>query len=82
MPCDTKVQVEIDNTEWTKLARKKLGLPATGKLWQEQADQVTIEAGKLKAAQSMLDLDPFAMVDGMEIGNDELTITIDTKGGG
>jgi hypothetical protein len=77
MPCYTVVKVEVENTEWTKKARKKLGLPATGKLYPEEARAVTLEAGKLKAEASILEQDPFAIIEGMEVGSKELTIDLE-----
>lgn len=77
MPCYTKVMVETENTEWTKLARKKLNLPATGKLYPEEAQAVTLEAGKLKTEASILEQDPFAIIEGMDVGSKELTIELE-----
>jgi len=76
MPCNTVVKVEVENTEWTKKAREKLGLPLKGKLYPEEAERVTIEAGKLKAEAAVLEQDPFAVIEGMEVGSTELNISI------
>jgi hypothetical protein len=76
MPCDTKVMVSLDDNKWNALARKKLGLPVSGKLYEEQAAQVRLEAGKLKTSAAIKAINPTAIVTGLNLGSKKLTIQV------
>ena len=77
MPCDTKVMVTLDDNKWNQRAREKLGLSVTGKLSQEDADRVRLEAGKLKTAAAIRVLNPTAIVTGLTVGCKKLTIQVE-----
>lgn len=77
MPCDTKVLVTLENTPYNQKARKKLGLSLTGQLSQADADDVRIEAGKLKTIDAIMAIDPLAAITGTTVGSDTLTIQLE-----
>jgi hypothetical protein len=73
--------VSLEDTLWNKKAREKLKLPLTGQLTEEQAGQVRVEAGKLKAASIIKAMNPANIVSGMQLYNDEIQITMDASDG-
>ena len=62
MACFTRIEILLDDTALNRLARKKLGLPETGRLDRYDADRVKIEAGFIKAKRAVLRADPTAIV--------------------
>ena len=76
MPCYTKVMVSLSNDKWTVEARKKLGLPLTGQVSQEDAIRIKVEAGKLKTAATIRALNPSAMITGMQAGSCKINIQV------
>jgi hypothetical protein len=75
-PCYTKVLVRIDEDKWTIRAREKLGLPLKGNVTEEQAQQIKLEAGKLKTVASIKAINPTAIVTGLTVGSKKLTIQV------
>ena len=73
MPCDTRVEVRIDDKEIEKEARKKLGLPESGSLTRQQAAALTKEAGILKTIKTTRRLAPTAVI---KRSGDKLTISV------
>ena len=61
MPCYTMVEVLEDNAINRK-ARKALGLPLEGRLGAVDTRRVKIEAGVIKARDSIKKLDPRAII--------------------
>lgn len=73
MPCYTSVQVNLDDNEINREARKKLGLSETGGLSPEDAGRVRIEAGVIKTLRLVRRLNPTAVV--RRVGN-ELNVSV------
>jgi len=62
MACWTEIDINLDDTDLNRRARKRLGLPETGPLTPEEAAKVRQEAGLLKAQDTVRRLDPRAIV--------------------
>ena len=77
MPCYTKVMVTLEDTKWNQLARKKLGIKATGQVTEEQARDIRIEAGKLKCVAAIKAINPTAFITGLQVGSKKLSIQVD-----
>jgi hypothetical protein len=73
MACYTVVDVQIEDNELNRQARKKLGLPEVGSLTYDQANAVKKEAGILRTHQVMRRLNPTAVI--RRVG-DKLTISV------
>lgn len=75
MACFTSVQINLDDTEINRRARKALGLAETGSLSETDAKAVRIEAGVLTAMAKVRKLNPTALI--RRKGN-ELTVSVQT----
>ena len=73
MACFTKVEVNLDNNEVNRQARKKLGLKEEGPLTELEAGKVRVEAGVIRTLAVMQRLAPTAVV---RRDGDELTVTV------
>lgn len=74
MPCYTRVEI-LEDTSINRRARKKLGLPAKGRLSTYDARRVKIEAGVMKTQAAIQQLSPGAVI--RRTGN-KLTISVST----
>jgi len=72
----TGINVTLDNDKWNTMARQKLGLPIKGGLSQQEANQVRLEAGKLKTAAAIKAINPTAIITGLTVGIKKLTIQV------
>lgn len=76
MACFTSVAVNLENSQWNRLARKALGLPEGG-LSQTDAGRVRKEAALIKTQHTMRLLSPTAVI---RRQGDKLTIQVHVGG--
>lgn len=69
--CFTSVLIELEDSEYNRKARERLGLPAKGGLSQEDANRVKKESGIIKTQMILRRLNPTAIV---RRNGDQLTV--------
>ena len=78
MPCYTVVKMEVvPNDRFTIAAKKKLGIALDQEVTADVAQQIKLEAGKLKTIELVKRMNPGAQIRGTATGSQELQIDLE-----